>query len=61
MKEVIFYTILGVSSLFIFGYSIHMFVGGLVSSQTETMLILAAVCIAAIVMGLMVWDVNRRQ
>lgn len=61
MKEVVFYTVLGISSLFIFGYSIHMFVGGLVSPETETLLIILAVSIAAVVMGFMAWDVLRRR
>ncbi len=61
MKEIIIYSIAGVASLFIFGYTIHMFVGGLVEEETETLLIAAACTIAAVVMGLMVWDIKKRR
>lgn len=49
MKEFIVYGISGLASLFIFGYSIHMFVGGLVSEQVEIALIAMVVLVAAAV------------
>ncbi len=61
MKETIIYTIAGAASLFIFGYTIHMFVGGLVSEETETLLIIIGCSIAATVMALMVWDIKKRR
>jgi hypothetical protein len=61
MKEIIIYTISGISSLFILGYVVHMFLGGLVSEKTETIAIAAAVCVGALAMGYMVWDVVRRR
>jgi hypothetical protein len=61
MKETVLYGIAAVSSLFILGYSVHMFVGGLVSHETETYLIALACTIGALVIGLMVWDVVRRR
>jgi len=47
MKEILVYLVSGIASLFIFGYSVHMFVGGLVSEQLEIILIAAVVIIAA--------------
>jgi hypothetical protein len=47
MKEILVYGISGLASLFIFGYSVHMFVGGLVSEQVEIGLIALVVVIAA--------------
>ena len=42
MKELIVYSIAAVSSLFVLGYTVHMFVGGLVSNTTENWLIAGA-------------------
>lgn len=61
MKEIIIYSIAAIAGLTIFGYSIHMFVGGLVSPETETLLIASGCTIAAIAMALMAWDVIRRR
>ena len=47
MKEILVYGISGIASLFIFGYSVHMFVGGLVSEQVEIGLIALVVLAAA--------------
>jgi hypothetical protein len=61
MKEFIVYTIAAVSSLFVLGYSVHMFVGGLVSERTETWLI-AAICLLGLgAVAYMYWDVIRRR
>ena len=61
MKEIIIYAIAGIASLFIFGYAIHMFVGGLVSKEMETLLIAGGCTIAAIAMGLMALDIVKRR
>lgn len=61
MKEVILYLIAAVSSLVILGYSVHMFVTGLVSAETERWLILGACAVGVAVIGLMAWDVVRRR
>ena len=47
MKELLVYGISGIASLFIFGYSVHMLVGGLVSEQLEIGLIALVVLVAA--------------
>jgi hypothetical protein len=61
MKELIIYSIAAVSSLFVLGYSVHMFVGGLVSKTTENWLIAGACLIGALVVAFMYWDVFRRR
>ena len=61
MKEIILYAIAGISSLFILGFSIHMLVGGIVSAETEKLLI-ALFCTAGIMVILfMIRDVIRRR
>lgn len=61
MKEIVLYAIAGISSLFVLGYSVHMFVGGLVSPEAETTIIVIACSIGTLVIGLMAWDVIRRR
>jgi len=61
MKETVLYAIGGIASLFILGYSIHIFIGGMVSPQTEHIAIAVAVIIGAVAIGLMAWDVLRRR
>jgi len=61
MKEVIFYLIAAVTSLVVLGYSVHMFVGGLVDPDTERWLIGGACVIGATVVAMMGWDVVRRR
>ncbi|MFC1750016.1 hypothetical protein ACFL2V_14545 [Pseudomonadota bacterium] len=61
MKEIIIYLLAAVAGITIFGYSIHMFIGGLVSPEVETIAIAAACIIAATVMALMAWDIVKRR
>ena len=61
MKEIIIYTIAAIAGLTIFGYSIHMFIGGLVDPQTETLLITTGCLIAAGVMAFLNWDVIKTR
>ncbi len=61
MKEIVIYLIAIASSLFILGYSVHMFVGGLVSPTTETIVITSVCLVGAIVIGFMAWDVIKRR
>jgi hypothetical protein len=61
MKEVIVYLIAAVSALIILGYSMHMFVTGLVSPETERWLIIGACAVGSLVIGFMAWDVVRRR
>jgi hypothetical protein len=61
MKEVIVYGVVAVSSLILLGYTVHMFIGGIVSERTETITMLIAMLIGAIAIGFLVWDVIRRR
>ena len=61
LKEILVYGISAVASLFIFGYCVHIFVGGLVSEQTEIILIIAVVLLCAAAMAYFVWDTMRRS
>ena len=61
MKEIIIYSLAAIAGITIFGFSVHMFIGGLVSPETEVMAIAAACIIAAAVMGFMAWDVVKRR
>ena len=61
MKEIIIYSIVALSSLTMLAYTVHMFVGGLVSEETEHALMAGVVVIGAIAIGLMAWDVIKRR
>ena len=61
MKELLLFGISGTAALFIFGYSVHMFVGGLVSEKTELFLIIGVVAISAAVIGYFIWDTLRNR
>jgi len=61
MKEVIVYGIVAISSLILLGYTVHMFIGGIVSERTETLAMAVAMIIGAVAIGFMAWDVIRRR
>jgi len=61
MKEAVLYILAGMASLFILGYSIHIFLGGIVSPGAERIAIAVAVIIGAAAMSIMTWDVLRRR
>jgi hypothetical protein len=61
MRPVLMFAIGASASLFILGYAVHMFIGGLVSRPTEFTIIGAAVLIGASAIGWMTWDVLRRR
>ena len=61
MKEVIIYSIAAIACLAILAYSIHMFVGGLVSPELEKMIMIGGTLIGATVIGLMARDVMRTR
>lgn len=61
LLEVLIYLVVAASSLFIMGFSMHMVVGGLVSPETESLLIVL-ICLADIaVISYMAWDVVKRR
>ena len=61
MKEIILYTIAAISSVVVLGYTVHMFVGGLVKHETEIRLIAIACVVGTIVIATLAWDVIRRR
>jgi len=61
MKELAIYSISGISSLFILGYSVHILLGGTVSKQTEMIAIGLVVLADMGAMGWMVRDVIRKR
>jgi hypothetical protein len=61
MKELLILIIVAISSLFILGYSIHMFIGGLVSPQTEKISIITVVSIGAVILVFLGLDIIRQR
>ncbi len=61
MRKIIVYAIGATASLFILGYTVHMFLGGLVSTSAEQTAIAVVVAIGAAVIGWMTWDIARRK
>lgn len=61
MKEILIYAVSGIASLIVLGYTVHMFIGGLVSEKTEQLAIAGAVLLGAAGIALLVWDVSRRR
>ena len=59
--EIFIFAIAGIGALFITGYTVHMFVGGLVSAETENQLTLIVCVLVACVMAYMAWDVVQRR
>jgi len=61
MFEILIFTAAGVGALFITGYAVHMFVGGLVSTETENQLIFIVCGLTACAIAYMAWDVVQRR
>lgn len=61
IQEAAVYLVVAISSLFIMGFVMHMLVGGLVSPETEEMLIILICFIDLIAISLMARDVIRRR
>jgi len=61
MKEAIVYGVVAISSLILLGYTVHMFIGGIVSERTETLAMVVVMLIGAVAIGFMAWDVIRRR
>jgi hypothetical protein len=59
--EILIYLVSAISALFITGFAVHMFVGGLVSPETEYQLITIACLIVVCVTAYMTWDVIQRR
>jgi len=61
MREIIILLIVAVSSLFILGYSVHMFIGGLVSPETEKTAIIIACSIGAVILIFLGLDIIKQR
>jgi ABC-type transport system involved in multi-copper enzyme maturation permease subunit len=61
MKEILIYAFIAVSSMVLWSYVVHMMIGGLVSEETEYMVMGIAVTIGIIVISAMAWDVIQRR
>lgn len=61
MGEILMYLIVAIAALFVTGYAVHMFIGGLVSPESEFQLIVLVCLIVAGVIGYMTWDVIQRR
>ena len=61
MRPILMFVVGATASLCILGFAVHMFIGGLVSRQTEIITIAAAELIGASAIGWMAWDVLRRR
>ncbi|MEO5702467.1 MAG: hypothetical protein ABIQ54_01020 [Gammaproteobacteria bacterium] len=61
MKELLIYLLVAVAGITVLGYSVHMFIGGLVSKATEYTAITVICLLGAIVIGWMGWDIMRRR
>lgn len=61
IAEILIYLVAAISALFITGFTVHMFVGGLVSPEAEYQLIVVACLVVACVTAYMTWDVIQRR
>ncbi len=61
MVEILIFLVAGIGALFIAGYSVHMFVGGLVAQDTEKQIIFVVCAIVFCAMAYMAWDVVQRR
>ncbi|ALP51727.1 hypothetical protein Tel_00430 [Candidatus Tenderia electrophaga] len=60
-KEILIYGLAAIAAITLFGYSIHMFIGGLVAPETETTIIAAGCILAAGGIGILAWDVIKSR
>jgi hypothetical protein len=61
MAEILIYLTIALGSLIMMGYTVHMFVGGLVSAETEYLLIAFTCLSVACIIGYMAWDVIQKR
>ena len=61
LKEIAILMIVSFSSLFVLGYSVHMFIGGLVSESTERWAIGIACTIGLAIIGFLIADILRQR
>jgi len=61
IKEIILYAIVGITSIFVLGYSVHMLIGDMVSHATERWVIAIACVIGVLAITFMAWDIVRHR
>lgn len=61
MKEILIYAFIAVSSMVLWSYVVHMLIGGLVSEETEYLVMGIAVAIGVTIISAMTWDVVQRR
>lgn len=59
--EILIYILAAISGLCITGFAVHMFVGGLVSTEAEYTFIALACFVVSCAIAYMVWDVMKRR
>ena len=59
--EALIFLLAAICGLFITGFAVHMFIGGLVSIETEYRLIGVVCLFVACGIGYMLWDVIKRR
>lgn len=61
MAEILIYVLVALGSLLMMSYTVHMFVGGLVSQETEYFLIALTCLVVVCLLGYMTWDVIQKR
>ncbi len=61
IKEIFIYGLVGFSTLSMLAYTIHMFIGGVVSERTEKTVMVSAVLIGATILAFLAWDIIKRR
>jgi hypothetical protein len=59
--EILIFLLAAICGLFITGFAVHMFIGGLVSTEAEYQLIAIICFMVACAIGYMAWDVIERR
>jgi ABC-type bacteriocin/lantibiotic exporter with double-glycine peptidase domain len=61
MVEALIFLLAAICGLFITGFAVHMFIGGVVSTELEFKLIAFVCMLVACGIGYMAWDVIKRR
>lgn len=61
LKEIIIFALVSISALFILGYSVHMFIGGLVNPKTEFWAITITGILGVLIIAYMAWDIIKTR
>ncbi len=59
--EALIFLLAAICGLIITGFAVHMFIGGLVSSEAEYQIIAIVCLLVAVAIGYMAWDVIERR